>query len=87
MVLNTAVTLNRNVQIACLPSSNSTNFPVTGYTGVIAGWGITVKNDSTSNSELLKNVRINIYSTSQCVAYGYNSTIINDWNSNFCAGK
>jgi hypothetical protein len=33
------VNLNRNIQIACLPTTSSNNFPASNADGWIVGWG------------------------------------------------
>ena len=82
--MNSTVTLNRFVQIACLPSTDSISFPSEGLTGVIAGWGAQTFNGT--NSELLKNVRLDIFSGATCDSQGY-INYGNNYNSSFCAGN
>jgi hypothetical protein len=67
MLLSSPVSLNNNIQTACLPSSSS--FPAANLTGVAVGWGATSYQGP--ESTILKNVRVDIYSNSSCVNFGY----------------
>ena len=82
-MLNSPVTLDQYIQIACLPSQ-STSFPQEGLTGVVTGWGASVYNGS--NTDSLQNVRLDIYSDTSCVSQGFDTSFLNNYTSSFCAG-
>ena len=83
-MLSSPVTLNQYIQIACLPSQ-STSFPQDGLTGVVTGWGASVYDGP--NTDLLQNVRLDIYNNATCESYGYDPSLYsNNYTSSFCAG-
>lgn len=82
--MNSSVTLDQYVQIACLPPQSNI-YPSENLTGVIVGWGAKAYNGSNSND--LQNARLDIFSNSTCVSYGYSDGYQNNYNSAFCAGN
>ena len=69
MFLSSPVTLNNDVQLACLPPSQSSNIPAASLTGVTVGWGKNSLNGSRPG--YLSNVRVDIYSETDCIGFGY----------------
>ena len=70
MFLSSPVTPNNYVQTACLPPSQSSNIPAANLTGVTVGWGTNSLNGSRPG--YLSNVRVDIYSETDCIGFGYN---------------
>ena len=64
------VTLNNYIQLACLPSQLSISFPGTSGDAYAAGWGLT-QSFGYSTPDLLFNVKLSIYSSSQCLYSSY----------------
>ena len=40
LILDRDVTLNENIQIACIPNASSNTYPGTNVDGWIVGWGL-----------------------------------------------
>ena len=72
--------LNEFVQVACLPSTDSSEYPSVDETVYAVGWGQTeFLGDS---SDELQNVKLTVYDgTSKCHMYD-----INEWKRQICAG-
>jgi hypothetical protein len=73
MFLSSPVTLSDYVQTACLPPSQSSNIPAANLTGVTVGWGTNSLNGSRPG--YLSNVRVDIYSETDCIGFGYSPEI------------
>ena len=86
MFLSSPVTLNNDVQLACLPPSQSSNIPAASLTGVTVGWGTNSLNGSRPG--YLSNVRVDIYSETECIGFGYNPAVNFAYNTSYqvCAG-
>ena len=82
--MNSSVTLNQYVQIACLPPQSNI-YPSEGLTGVIVGWGAKAYNGINSND--LQNARLDIFSNLKCDGFGYFDGYTNNYTSAFCAGN
>ena len=84
--LSSPVTLNDYVQTACLPPSQSSNIPDASLTGVTVGWGTNALNGSRPG--YLSNVRVDIYSETECIGFGYNPAVNFAYNTSYqvCAG-
>jgi secreted trypsin-like serine protease len=78
--LPSPVNLTREIQVACLPQQQSTNYPPANQSAWVVGWGTTEEGGQISN--LLKNAKINIYDgITFCSNYG-----IPNWDKQICAG-
>ena len=86
MFLSSPVTLNNFVQTACLPPSQSTTIPAPNITGVTVGWGAT--SFSGPRPGYLTNVRVEIYSETACIGFGYdpNKNFAYNTSTQVCAG-
>jgi hypothetical protein len=82
MKLSTKVTLNNDIQIACLPSQKSNSYPNPTPKSYAAGWGTLSSGGSAPST--LNNVLLNIYPSSSCntISQSYKT----DWNTQICAG-
>ena len=78
-MLSEEVNLNKNIEIACLPDSASSNYPGIDLNSIAVGWGLTSTGGSLSNK--LKNVDLTIYDGSYCDSFSDT-----DWNKQICAG-
>ena len=78
------VTLNKFIQIACLPSY-SPSYPDNGtdLDAFAVGWGKSATN-ATVAPDLLNNVKLKIYNSSMCSQTGVSVT--KNWASQICAG-
>lgn len=76
------VTLNKYIQVACLPQQTSSSYPSTNSSAWIVGWGLTQEDGVVSR--LLKNAKVTIYDGDQ-YCLNYNPYI--DWNKQICAGE
>ena len=65
LYLSADVTLNSNIQTACLPTSSSTSYPGENIEVYAAGWGLLNSDDSTTPN-LLYNVKLSTYAASLC---------------------
>ena len=88
--LSSNAPLTNKIQIGCLPASKSTSYPPLSYSTVYAaGWGATQYQGSASN--VLKNVKLNLYEPAYCVnaskEFVKNETVEFDWNKQICAGS
>ena len=79
LVLSEEVNLNKNIKIACLPISASSNYPVINVNSIAVGWGLTSSGGSPSDK--LRNVDLTIYDGSYCDYFSDT-----DWNKQICAG-
>jgi hypothetical protein len=86
MFLSSPVTLNDYVQTACLPPSQSSTIPAANLTGVAVGWGTTSLGGTIPG--FLSNVRVDIYSETACIGFGYDPAQGYSYNvsSQVCAG-
>ena len=86
MFLSSPVAPNNYVQTACLPPSQSSNIPAANLTGVTVGWGTNSLNGSRPG--YLSNVRVDIYSETDCIGFGYNPAENYAYNTSYqvCAG-
>jgi hypothetical protein len=86
MFLSNPVSLNNYVQTACLPTSQSSTIPAANLTGVAVGWGTTSL--SGSRPGYLSNVRVDIYSETACIGFGYDPVQGYSYNVSLqvCAG-
>lgn len=76
--------MNRAIQIACLPSMTSNDYPSQyGSSVYVSGWGKTYYDDSPS--DILKNVALILYNPTKCLKFW--SDFPKNWNSQICAGK
>jgi hypothetical protein len=82
--LKNEVTLNKFIQVACLPSY-STSYPDNGtdLDAYAVGWGKSATN-STNAPDLLNNVKLKIYDSTKCSKTGNNAA--KNWASQICAG-
>lgn len=80
--LTNEVQLTDKIQVACLPSEQSSDFPKLSYDAYAAGWG--TLSYGGSSSSLLRDVSLTIYSNNLCsnVAPSYKK----DWDSQMCVG-
>ena len=78
--LTTPVTLNNFIQLACLPTTQSTTYPAAGLSVYAVGWGL-LSSSATSTPNLLYNVRLSTYAARQCPYSGFNSAGMS------CAGE
>ena len=80
--LSTKVSLNECIQLACLPSNLSNNFPKSNNDAYSGGWGVT-RIDGVA-SKILNNVKLKVLNGSDCrsVLRNYKK----NWNSQICAG-
>jgi hypothetical protein len=88
--LSSNAPLTNKIQIGCLPTSKSTSYPPLSFSAAyVAGWGHTQFQGSASN--VLKNVKLNLYEPVYCVnasvEYLKNETAEFDWNKEICAGS
>jgi len=74
------VTLNNFIQLACLPTTQSTTYVGAGLSVYAAGWGL-LSSSSPSTPNLLYNVKLSTYAASSCPYSGFNSAGM------ICAGK
>ena len=82
LVLDKEVELNEHIQIACLPP-DSFSYPGTNITEAYAvGWGLI--DSSGKMPDLLRNVKLTIYKSSDCHAVAVD--VEKNWNSQMCAG-
>ncbi len=65
LYLESDVTLNNYIQIACLPSASSTSYPGANIVVYAAGWGLLNSSESTTPN-ILNNVKLSTYSSSKC---------------------
>jgi hypothetical protein len=88
MILKLArpVSLDQNVQVACLPSFQSETFPAPDQPAYLVGWGKTSFPDGQYSQEL-RNIKLQIYNQSACAGTlsflsfpGYNAS------AGLCAG-
>ena len=73
------VTLNHNIQVACLPKYtyfNSTSYPPINSKAIAVGWRI-------MEATVLLNFRLTIYGQNQCSDPFYKSV---DWTIQICCG-
>ena len=80
--LSTKAILNEYIQLACLPSNLSSNFPKSNNDAYSTGWGVTrIDGDA---SKILNNVKLKVLNGSDCrsVLRNYQK----NWNSQICAG-
>lgn len=82
MKLAYPVQLNRKIQIACLPSISSRNYPQPGKDAWAVGWG-TIDFGGPS-SELLKMVKLDIYDPVACRYVSTENT--KNWSNQICCG-
>ena len=75
-----SVTLNNFIQLACLPTIQSTTYPGAGLSVYAAGWGL-LSSTAAAKPYLLYNVKLSTYAASQCPYSGFNSAGM------ICAGK
>ena len=81
--LDKPISLSKNVQIACLPSMTSFNYPLVDDVLYAVGWGVLKENASDTSTEL-HNVKLQVYNPYLC---NYLATTYKlDWNSQLCAG-
>ena len=80
LYLTNEVTLNNYIQTACLPTSSSTSYPGVNLDVYAAGWGFLNNYDATTPN-LLYNVKLSTYATSQCPYSGF------DTAGMICAGR
>ncbi len=81
--MDSPVTLNNYIQIACLPSNKTVSFPSFNQTGYIVGWGTI--GETQDNPSVLKNAKITVYNSSAC-----DSTIsemTKNYTTQICAGN
>jgi secreted trypsin-like serine protease len=84
--LKREVSLNTNIQIACLPPSQSSSYPAFNQSSWTVGWGTESEDGGLDNlSNVLKNVKLTIYPSSFCE--NVLSTITKNWNSQICSGE
>ena len=57
--LSSPVTLNRQIQIACLPSIQTYTFPLVNESVWLLGWGEAIEDGPFSNQ--LKNAKVTVY--------------------------
>ena len=76
------MTLSDRVQVACLPSEQSTGFPSFTYSAYAAGWGTQEYSGSASN--VLRDVSLTVYTSNFCanVAPSYKK----NWDAQMCVG-
>ena len=78
--LSRSVTLNKNIQIACLPIAKSNTFPPVNSPVIVVGWGRTSANSSMSSS--LQNIKMTVYDGQKsCKEY-----IKSNWQTQICSG-
>ena len=78
--LSRPVTLNPNIQIACLPLKKSKSFPPVNSPVIVVGWGETSANSSTSNT--LQNLKMTVFD-GQKNCKEYSNT---NWQTQICSG-
>lgn len=80
------VSLNTNIQIACLPSAQSSSYPAVNQPAWTVGWGTTINGGGLDNlSNVLKNVKITVYQSSFCG--NVLPFLTKSWNSQICSGE
>ncbi len=79
--MSESVTLNQNIQVACLPKQQSANYPVPFMDAFTAGWGDTDENGG-SSTNILQNVKLKIYETNLC--NNVLNEIPKDWTKQMC---
>lgn len=78
--LTEEVSLNNYVQVACLPTKKSNEYPVPEEDSYAAGWGTLASGGTTP--DILNDVKLTIYRSSRCKNVGNDL----DWDSQICAG-
>jgi secreted trypsin-like serine protease len=68
--LSSPVTLNNYIQIACLPTAQSTTYPGVGLSVYAAGWGLLSSSSATTPNQLY-NVKLTTYPAANCPYQGY----------------
>lgn len=84
LILNTQVTLDSYIQIACLPDRSVSYYPtLTDIAGYVAGWGDMYNNNTFPY--ILQNAKINVYDGSYC--QNVYPSLTKNWNTQMCAGN
>ncbi len=83
MKFSKEVTLNKFIQIACLPPAKSSTYPGENVDGWIVGWGTIWFGGPTSAT--LKNAKVTIYPGKECASVS--PQLKQDWNVKICAGN
>jgi hypothetical protein len=80
--LASEVTLNSNIQLACLPTRTQAGSYRNGTRAFAMGWGAEITNGYPA--EKLRNVKLTLYDPFYCER-SY-ETVRYDWNRHICAG-
>jgi secreted trypsin-like serine protease len=81
--LSKPVNLNQNVQVACLPTNRSINYPPVNESVYAIGWGLAQENDFEISQEL-RNVKLTHYNASLCD--DVLPLVPKNWTIEMCAG-
>jgi elastase-2 len=85
--LNQDLILNNEIQVACLPTKKSSNYPDVNVTkaSYAVGWGKQSALDQSISKEL-RNVQLKLYDMSKCSIYATESAFNTDSTTHICSG-
>ena len=84
LILSSEVTLSSNIQLSCLPSTNSDSYPGSDVNGYVVGWGAISSNYTAKNSTL-NQAEITLNDISLCSSV--QSSYYKNTSSQICAGS
>ena len=83
--LNQDLVLSQEMQVACLPTKQSSIYPDINRPSYAVGWGKKSFSDQSISNEL-RNVQLKLYNMSKCDIYVTQSTFNTDESSHICSG-
>lgn len=81
LILDSDITLNTYVKLACLPNA-STTYPPVNQNVWASGWG--ALSSGGSSPDKLQNVKLTVYNSAMCSNVSPTNT--KSWNDQICAG-